>query len=98
MNIQDILPVDEEKHHHLNPKRQKVSRSKSITASRVPKDGRDTGKIPYAFPSRIADIFNQKISAEELCALSAMRHGTPYDVREMMPEATVKQICQMCKL
>ena len=44
------------------------------------------------------DIFDQKISSEEMCAISAMRHGTPYDVREVMPDVTVKQICQMCKL
>ena len=98
LNIQDILPVDEEKLHRLKPKRRRVSRSRSITASRVPKDGRDTGKPSYACPSRIADIFDQKISSEQLCALSAMRHGTPYDVRETMPDATVEQICQMCKL
>ena len=49
-------------------------------------------------PTKISEIFNKEISPKKLCILSAMKHGTPSAVHEIMPDASVAQICQMCKL
>ena len=79
-------------------KQRRISRSRSVTASNTPVEDQEMGKPRYTCPTEIAEIFAQEISPEDLCSLSAMKHGTPSAVREVMPNATVKQVCQMCKL
>ena len=49
-------------------------------------------------PIKISGICNEEISRKKLCILSAMKHGTPSTVHEISSDATVAQICQICKL
>ena len=38
------------------------------------------------------------ITTEALCQLSLMLRGTPSDVKKIIPEATIGQLCKMCEL
>ena len=79
-------------------KRQRLSHSRSASLAKESREGGSSKRAAYTCPSRIADIFDRKISTEQLCTLSSMTHGTPESVREIIPEATIDQICQMVKL
>ena len=98
LSIQDTLPTDDEQDFRSESKRRRLSVSRSVTASRIPMKKHPSEKPDYTCPSKIAEIFNQDISSENLFVLSAMKNGTPSAVREVMPTASVQQICQMCKL
>ena len=52
----------------------------------------------YTSPSEIAKIFRKLLTTDTLCKLSALQSGTPSDVKEIIPEASVAQICRMCDL
>ena len=79
-------------------KRQRVSESEAIPDSQKSKERQVTKKTLYTCPTKIAEIFNRKISSKDLCALSAIKDGSPDAVIEVIPDATVDQICKMCKL
>ena len=79
-------------------KRQRESRSRSVPPRSEPPQKRSSKKVAYICPTKIADIFDRKISSEDLCALSAITHGSPMTVRKIIPGATVDQICKMVKL
>ena len=70
--------------------------------SRSPSDSESSSETrsvdDYVSPSKIAKIFRNKVSPTNLCQLSAMSRGTPSDVRKIVPDASVQQICQMCEL
>ena len=98
LNIQqETVPTGDEQERRTLSKRRRLSVSRSTTSSRSEKKPK-TEKAYYTCPSKIAEIFNWKISSDSLCALSAAEDGTPSLVREVMPRASIKQICQMCKL
>ena len=79
-------------------KRRRVSRSKArVLTGREALRGKTSGAPVYTCPTRIAGIFDKKISPEALCTLSAIKHGSPDMVREIIPRATVDQICQVVK-
>lgn len=80
------------------PKRQRESRSRSVPPRAESRQKRTSKKVAYICPTKIADIFDRKISSEDLCALSATTHGSPMTVREIIPGATVDQICKMVEL
>ena len=63
-------------------KRRRVSQSTAIPS------GREAAPV-YTCPTRIAEIFGKKISPEDLCTLSAIKHVSPDAVREIIPGATV---------
>ena len=79
-------------------KRRRLSRSRSTSPSRYTQEEVTSKKSHFLPPSRVADIFDRKISPEELCSLSALKDGSPAAVFKIVPEATVDQICKMCKL
>ena len=97
LNIQESEPTDDEQERRTSSKRRRLSVSRSTTSSRSEKKPK-TEKAYYTCPSKIAEIFKWKISSDSLCALSAVEGGTPSLVRKVMPMASIKQICQMCKL
>ena len=49
-------------------------------------------------PSKIATIFQNMITTDALCQLSAMSRRTPSDVKGIIRKASVDQICKMCDL
>ena len=69
------------------------SRSDEVGASDRSKDGDS-----YISPTKIARIHRNKVTRETLCQLSAMLRGTPSEVRKLVPDASVDQICKMCEL
>ena len=78
-------------------KRRRSSQTRSISASRETQ-GAAIPERPFISPSRIAKIFDKKISVKNLCALSALKHGSPTAIHKIMPTATIDQICQMAEL
>ena len=79
-------------------KRQRESRSRSVPPHAESRQVKTSKKVEYICPRKIADVFDRKISSEDLCALSAITHGSPMTVREIIPGATVDQICKMVEL
>ena len=79
-------------------KRQRESRSRSVPPRSQSRQERSPKKVTYICPTKIADIFDRKISSKDLCALSAITHGSPTTVRKIIPGATVDQICKLVKL
>ena len=79
-------------------KRRRLSRSRSTSPSRYTQKEVTSKKPQFLPPSRVADIFDRKISPQELCSLSALKDGSPAAVFKIIPEATVDQICELCKL
>ena len=79
-------------------KRNRESRSRSVPHHAESRQEKTPEKVAYICPTKIADIFDRKISSEDLCALSAITHGSPMTVRKIIPGATVDQICKMVKL
>ena len=88
----------EEKASPSRTKRRRLSRSISRSPVKKPRKDEPSQIASYTCPTQIADIFDRKISAKQLCTLSAITHGTPEKVREIVPGATIDQICQMVKL
>ena len=84
-----------EKHGGKRSRSPTVSESGSneVGASNRSKDG-----DAYISPTKIARIFRNKVTPETLCQLSAMLRGTPSEVRKLVPDASVDQICKMCEL
>ena len=56
------------------------------------------GDDKYVSPTDIARIFGKKIDTKTLCQLSAMSRGTPSQIRTLVPNVSVSQICKMCVL
>ena len=56
------------------------------------------GADKYISPCIIAKIIRNKIDPKTLCQLSAMSSGTPSQIRKLVPNVSVKQICKMCEL
>ena len=56
------------------------------------------GDDKYISPTEIARIFKNKIDPKTLCQLSAMSRGTPSQIRKLVPNVSVNQICKMCEL
>ena len=56
------------------------------------------GDDKYISPTDIARIFKNKIDTKTLCQLSAMSRGTPSQIRKLVPNVSVNQICKMCEL
>ena len=78
------------------PKRSRQSDRRSKTLSRGREMGH--GKIVYACPTRIVEIFGKGIPAKTLCALSVLKNETPAAILDLVPTATTEQICKMCTL
>ena len=79
-------------------KRQRLSRSTSITTGQASQRVGSPEKTPYLSPSKIANIFDRDISSKSLCKLSALKRVSPEAITKIMPGASVDQICQMCDL
>ena len=77
----------------------RLSRGRSIAVRRSVVRGKKSPKrSSYLCPSKISDIFGSEISPKDLCLLSELKVGSPTAVRELVPRATIAQICKMCKL
>ena len=99
LNVPDNQTDDSDSTADRGSKRQRLSRSGSETSNEKEKiKKRNPRKQFYICPTEISDVFGGKISSENLCRLSAMRYGSPTVIKELIPEATVPQICGMCKL
>ena len=71
-------------------KRRRLSRSRSTSPSRETQKELTSKKPQFLPPSRVADIFDRKISSQELCSLSALKDGSP--------AAVFKIVRELCKL
>ena len=76
-------------------RRLSISRSKA-TEQVVPK--KPEGQDSYKSPTKIAKIFGRDISPKDLCKLSSLKCCSPTAVLQIMPKATVKQICKIVEL
>ena len=91
LNITD-KPNETENSDERDSKRLRLSRTVSRSKS-------SHGKKPYyTDPSEIVGIFGTKLSPQSLCSLSTMTHGTPAEILKVVKNASVSQICKMCKL
>ena len=85
----------------VKPRRAK-KRNRSPSSSRSEaghiKSERKTVHKNYTSPSKIAKIFRNMLTTDALCKLSTMQSGSSSDVKEIIPNASVDQICKMCDL
>ena len=98
LDIQDSRSDGSGTVRRRSSKRRRRSRSRSRSKSGIPRVVQTSDRPSYVCPTKISEIFNEEISPKKLCILSAMKHGTTSAVHEIMPDASVAQICQMCKL
>ena len=80
-----------------------TKRRRSSSSSVSEDDGKKAKQLAskkqsYVSSAKIAKIFNNVITAKNLCLLSTMENGTPLDIERLMPNATVAQICAICDL
>ena len=88
------------------PRRRRRSKRRRSPSSSSRASGRDTSQSSveggqrrsYIPPTKIVNIFKGEISSEKLCDLSTMKDGSPTTVRNIVPTASVSQICQMVTL
>ena len=81
--IEKLLKIEKPQSNSPTPsrrqrrKRRRLSRSRSTSPSQHTQVEVTSEKPHFLPPSRIADIFDRKISSHELCSLSALKDGSP---------------------
>ena len=97
--LEEALGIGDASDVEKQGKKRPRSPSSSVnSSSEASTSDRATGANSYTSPTKIAKIFRNKIDSRTLCQLSAMLRGTPSEVRKLVPDASVTQICKMCEL
>ena len=95
--LKDALGLSDIPEVKRSPKRPRsLSPSETTSDTRTSSEPSHRGK--HISPTKIAKIFRNKVNPTTLCQLAAMSSGTPSDVKKLIPDASVTQICQMCEL